>query len=165
MGRARVAPIVAAAARSSSRRVTTGTDPHLSSTGGRSLRPRSGSYTKRSLPPQTASRVPDGLVSLLATVVAAALITASVVMLVWVKMTQVQAAYAIHQQQQQLVELKRERSALEVEVSSLRRPERLARVGAQHFGLYAPAPGQVITLGDLASLKPQQDASASGEAP
>ena len=152
MGRARVAPVVATASRTSPRRVTTGTDPYLSSTGGRSLRPRSGSYTKRSLPPTPVSRVPQGLMSLLATVVAAALVTASVVVLVWVKMTQVQSGYAIHQHQQELLELKRERSALEVEVSSLRRPERLARVGQRHFGLRAPAPGQVVKVGDLASL-------------
>jgi cell division protein FtsL len=164
MGRARVAPVVAAAARSSSRRVTTGTDPYLSSTGGRSLRPRSGSYTRRSLPPTPVSRVPQGLVSLLATVVASALVTASVVMLVWVKMTQVQAGYAIHKHQQELLELKRERSALEVEVSSLRRPERLARVGQQYFGLRAPAPGQVVRVDDLAALKTSAPA-ATGKAP
>ena len=148
MGRARPASVVAPAPRSSSRRMSRGTDPHM-----RSLRPRSGSYTQRSLPPTQAPRASQGALLLLASAAAAALVTASVLVLVWVKMTQVQAGYAIHQHHQELLQLKRERSALEVEVSSLRRPERLSRIGHRVFGLRPPAPGQVVKIDDLASLK------------
>lgn len=122
-----------------------GTDPTL-----RSLRPRGGTLV-RSVPPMSIRAIPEGLGALLATVVAAALVTAAVVFVVWLKMVQVQAGYAIHELQRDVVELRQERSALEVEVSSLRRPDRLAQIGRERFHLAPPTPEQILRVDNLPS--------------
>lgn len=114
-----------------------------------SLRPRTWARTgttsaSLARPPTAAGG--QGVPVLVASLFAAALVTAAVVFLVWVKMVQVQAGYRIHELQREVVDLRQERSALEVEVSALRRPDRLDRVGRERLGLFPPRPDQILRL-------------------
>ncbi len=88
--------------------------------------------------------VRDDVRILLASVTAVSLIIASLVFLVWAKMTQVQTGYKIHALQVELMELRYERNALLVELSSLSRPDRLEKIAKQDFGMAFPLPSQVI---------------------
>lgn len=97
--------------------------------------------------PAVASRSASGLVVLVCAIVSAALVTASLIFLVWVKMSQVQLGYDIHRLQNELVKLRQEKSTLEVEVSALRRPERLLRLAAERLDLRPPRPNQLIVIG------------------
>jgi cell division protein FtsL len=95
--------------------------------------------------------VPDDVRILLASVAGASLIIASLVFLVWTKMTQVQTGYKIHSLQVELMELRYERNALLVELSSLNRPGRLEKFAKQDFGMAFPLPSQVIESKSIAS--------------
>jgi len=97
----------------------------------------------------------SGPVVLAASIVSAACVTASLVFLVWVKMTQVQVGYDIHRQQTDLVKLRQEKSALEVEVSALRRPERLMRLARERLDLAPPRPDQIVRFAPV--LDDQRD--------
>lgn len=90
---------------------------------------------------------------LLASIFAAALVMGSVLFLVWVRMAEMQAGYAVYQLQGEKVRLRQTKSALEVETASLRRPDRLHRLAAK-YGLQAPRAEQVlhISRGEAASL-------------
>jgi cell division protein FtsL len=89
----------------------------------------------------------SGPIVLVSAIMSAALVTASLIFLVWVKMSQVQLGYEIHRQQSDLVKLRQEKNALEVEVSALRRPERLLRLAAERLDLHPPRPDQLIVVG------------------
>lgn len=88
----------------------------------------------------------SGALTLVSAIVGVGLITASLIFLVWVKMVQVQAGYAIHALQTEAMKLRQERSTLEVEVSALKRPERLRRIAVERLGMAPPAPHQLVRL-------------------
>jgi hypothetical protein len=83
-----------------------------------------------------------GLGLLLASVLGAALVVGSFVLVVWVRMAQLQGGYELYRLQRQKVRLLQERSQLEVAVSALKRPDRLALESAR-LGLQAPRADQV----------------------
>lgn len=87
-----------------------------------------------------------GLPTLVGAILGAGLITASLIFFVWVKMAQVQAGYAIHALQTEAMKQRQERSSLEVEVSALRRPERLRQIAVSRLGMAPPKPEQLLRL-------------------
>lgn len=64
-----------------------------------------------------------------------ALVVASTAFLVWVRTAQVEAGYAIQKLRHDDARLRHERSALDVEIASLLRPERLAHVARTQLGM------------------------------
>lgn len=84
-------------------------------------------------------------VLLLASIVSVALVMSSVLFLVWVRMAEIQAGYAVYQLQGEKVRLRQTKSALEVEIASLRRPDRLHRLAAK-YGLQAPRAEQILHI-------------------
>lgn len=84
---------------------------------------------------------------LLAAIVGASLVVGSVVVLAWVRMAEVQAGYEVYRLQRDKVRLRQERSALEVEIAALRRPDRLQRL-AERYGLEAPPQERVLRAGE-----------------
>lgn len=89
---------------------------------------------------------------LLGAIAGSALVIASLVLWVWIKMTQVQTGYEIHRLQQNLIELRYEHNEILVELSSLNSPERLEQIARDDFGLQHPSPTQVIHLDSLSSV-------------
>lgn len=89
---------------------------------------------------------PRALVKLVSAVVGASMITGALTFLVWLKIEQVQAGYSIFALQMRLVELRQEQSALEVERSALKRPERLSRLAHTELGLYPVRPEQILDV-------------------
>lgn len=80
---------------------------------------------------------------LLASVCGVAMIVGALVLLVLVRMADVQAGYELYALQKKKVELTQRKSALELELASLRRPDRLARI-ARDLGLAPPRADQVL---------------------
>ncbi len=89
---------------------------------------------------------PRALLKLVSAVLGASLITGALTFLVWLKIEQVQAGYSIFALQMRLLELRQEQSALQVERTALRRPERLSRLAQQKLGLFPVRPDQVIDV-------------------
>lgn len=81
--------------------------------------------------------------ALIAAIAGASLVVAALVLLVLVRMGDVQAGYELYALQKRKVELTQERSALVLELAALKRPDRLARAGAR-LGLAPPRPDQVL---------------------
>lgn len=81
--------------------------------------------------------------ALLACIVGVSLVVASLVFVVLVRMGDIQAGYELYALQKRKVELTQQRSALLLELSALKRPDRLARVGAD-LGLVPPRADQVL---------------------
>lgn len=92
--------------------------------------------------------------ALLACITGVALVVASLVFLVLVRMGDIQAGYELYALQKRKVELTQERSALLLELAALKRPDRLARLGAG-LGLVPPRADQVLREGASA---PSSDA-------
>lgn len=102
-------------------------------------------------------------VGLLVAVLGAALIVASLSFLVAVRAAQMQSGYRMYAASRQKAELLEERSHLQVEVASLRRPARLARVAAE-LGLEPVRPDQVVRALSP-SAAPAQTAGDEGVSP
>lgn len=92
----------------------------------------------RGVPANT--RMPMGL---LAVVLGAGFVVGSLSFLVAVRAAQLQNGYRIYAVSREKAELLEQRSHLQVEVASLTRPDRLARV-ALEFGLGPVRPDQII---------------------
>lgn len=80
---------------------------------------------------------------LLAAIFSTAMVMGSVLFLVWVRMAEMQAGYAVYQLQGEKVRLRQAKNALEVEIASLRRPDRLHGLAAK-YDLYAPRAEQIL---------------------
>ncbi len=71
---------------------------------------------------------------------------------VWERVDLVRLGYRIQQLQAQHTALKRQNDELNVKLSALTSPERIARVAIDGLGMRAPRPGQVV----LVSLSPER---------
>lgn len=91
--------------------------------------------------------------ALLAAIVGASLVVASLVLLVLVRMSDVQAGYDLYALQKRKVELTQQRNALVLELAALKRPDRLAREGVK-LGLAPARADQVLRIDDTAGVKP-----------
>lgn len=80
---------------------------------------------------------------LLASILATSMVMGSVLFLVWVRMAEMQAGYAVYQLQGEKVRLRQAKNALEVEIASLRRPDRLHGLAAK-YDLHAPRAEQIL---------------------
>jgi cell division protein FtsL len=94
---------------------------------------------ERALPP-----LPKAFVALVA---GAILVTLSVAFLVWIRIEVLQLGYAIDQAQRQKNQLVEKVRLLELEVATLKRPERLDQVGRRELGLFPPTAEQILTPG------------------
>lgn len=83
--------------------------------------------------------------ALLACITGVALVVGSLVLLVLMRMGDVQAGYELYALQKRKVELTQRRSALVLELAALKRPDRLAREGAA-LGLAPPRADQVLRV-------------------
>ncbi|MCP4503041.1 MAG: hypothetical protein GY822_24145 [Deltaproteobacteria bacterium] len=83
---------------------------------------------------------------LMTSILCAALLTSSLVFLVWTKMAQMQTGYRVHALQSELLNLRQERSSLRVEVAALKRHDRLHQIAGQLLGLHAPHPEEVMRV-------------------
>lgn len=92
--------------------------------------------TARSAPPTAAHDDNVGLA--VALIVAASIVTGSLIFLVHTKSRQIEAGYRIHDLRQQLVVLEHQRTSLEVERAALARPTRLAQLARTALGLIPP---------------------------
>lgn len=92
------------------------------------------------------SRVPAGL---LAVVLGASLVVASLSFLVAVRAAQLQNGYHLYSLSREKAELLEERSHLQVEVAALKRPDRLARAAAE-LKLVPPRPDQLLREREIA---------------
>lgn len=81
--------------------------------------------------------------------VAFMILIASSLFWVWVRVEHIKTAYHINDLQNKLVQLDEERRLLEVERSSLRRPERLRQLAKHQFKMKAPAPDQLLLISSL----------------
>jgi cell division protein FtsL len=106
--------------------------------------------------------VPSRTAALLAWVVGAALVAASLVVLVQVRTAQLKNGYELYALSRAKAQLLEDRSRLEVEVAALKRPDRLARKAAE-LGLGPARPDQVIRARDAAAGA--RDVSAEGGEP
>jgi cell division protein FtsL len=82
-------------------------------------------------------------------VTAAAIVVASLLLLVWVRTAQIKVGYRVHDLESEMLKLKQERAALEVERASLLRPARLAELSRTTLGL---APVEATRVVDVAAL-------------
>jgi cell division protein FtsL len=65
---------------------------------------------------------------------------------VWERVEIVRVGYHIERLKTQKTALQRERDELEVKVSALTSPERIARVAKEQLGMTPPQPGQVVLV-------------------
>lgn len=63
---------------------------------------------------------------------------------VWERVDLVQVGYRIQQLKAEYRILERENDELEVKVSALTSPERIARIATEQLGMMRPQPGQVV---------------------
>ncbi len=76
----------------------------------------------------------------------AALVVAGLLLLVFVRVGQTKAGYAVHDLRAERTRLQQERSALEVERASLLRPARLSQWARTEAGLAPVEPVRVVAL-------------------
>tara|TARA_B100000683_G_scaffold255823_1_gene275766 strand:- start:1184 stop:1480 length:297 start_codon:yes stop_codon:yes gene_type:complete len=77
------------------------------------------------------------------------ILIASSLFWVWVRVEHIKTAYHINDLQNSLVKLDEEQRLLEVERSSLRRPERLRQLAYEQFQMKAPTPNQLMLISSL----------------
>jgi cell division protein FtsL len=65
---------------------------------------------------------------------------------VWERVEVVRVGYQIERLKTQKVSLQRERDELQVKVSALTSPERIARIAKDQLGMTPPQPGQVVLV-------------------
>lgn len=90
---------------------------------------------------------PRAIFRLVSVVLGVSVVTASLTFLVSVKTEQVQSGYAIFAAQIRAQELRQEQSALQVELSALKSPDRLHRVAQSKLDMHAPGSARTIGLG------------------
>jgi hypothetical protein len=95
----------------------------------------------RAKAPTTSTR--SDLALVLAAALAATLLAASLLLLVGVRVAQVQSGYRVHELRSELVRLRQERAALDVEKGALVRPTRLAQLARARLDLVPVSPGRV----------------------
>jgi cell division protein FtsL len=83
---------------------------------------------------------------------AAAIVVASLLLLVWVRTAQIKVGYRVHELESEMLKLKQERAALEVERASLLRPARLAELSRTTLGLVAVDAAHVIDVSSLSAM-------------
>jgi hypothetical protein len=93
--------------------------------------------------------------ALLACITGVGLVVASLVLLVLMRMGDLQAGYDLYALQKRKVELTQEKSALLLELAALKRPDRLARIGTR-LGLAAPRADQVLRV-DVHEVAPSEE--------
>lgn len=86
------------------------------------------------------------LALLSAALAGAALVVASLLLLVFVRVGQTKAGYAVHDLRAERTRLQQERSALEVERASLLRPARLSQWARTEAGLVPVEPVRVVAV-------------------
>ncbi len=72
---------------------------------------------------------------------------------VWLRLKIIRTTYAIHDVDQGLVKVRREKEQLLMRVSALRSPKRLESLAHHQFGLFQPRSGQVIYLQKFNQVK------------
>ncbi len=72
---------------------------------------------------------------------------------VWLRLKIIRTTYAIHEVDQSLAKIRREKEQLLVRVAALRSPKRLESLARHQFGLAQPRSGQVVYLQPSSSLK------------
>ncbi len=108
---------------------------------------------------QAGPRAKQSDVALVASCVAGtALVVGATAFLVWVRVSQVETGYAIQQLRQDETRLRNEKSALQVEVASLLRPERLAALAKSELDLEAPDATRTFRLDALKTVAAMKDA-------
>jgi hypothetical protein len=65
---------------------------------------------------------------------------------VWLRLRIVRTTYAIHEVDQSLMRIRREKEQLLLKVAALRSPKRLEGLARHQFGLAQPQSGQVVYL-------------------
>ncbi len=106
--------------------------------------------------PAAAPRGDLGLV--LCALCAAGLVVASLLLLVGVRVAQVQTGYRVHDLQSELLHLKKERASLDVERATLLRPARLAKLSRTTLGLVPVDPSRVVAANGRDLRSPSEEA-------
>ena len=65
---------------------------------------------------------------------------------VWLRLKIIRTTYAIHEADQGLIRIRREKEQLLLKVAALRSPKRLENLAHHQFGLMQPRAGQVVYL-------------------
>jgi cell division protein FtsL len=117
--------------------------------------------TPGSQPPQGSSSRSD-LTLVLAAALAATLVAASLLLLVGVRVAQVQTGYRVHDLRSELVRLKQERAALDVEKGSLLRPARLAQLARTQLDLVPVDGARALNVNDPPKPPPAKPSSTKG---
>ncbi|MFZ9888127.1 MAG: hypothetical protein ACO3JL_11550 [Myxococcota bacterium] len=82
---------------------------------------------------------------LIAAIVGVTTVVGAMLFTVSLRVQHIQLGYELYSLQRRKVELTQQRSMLELEIASLKRPDRLASLGRQ-LGLQAPSPTQVLSV-------------------
>lgn len=93
---------------------------------------------------------------LIGRVLLAAVIMGGVLVYVWERVEIVRVGYQIERLKAKRVVLQREHDELQVKLSALSAPERLARVANERLGLVPPRHGQVVMVKVQSSTSPIQ---------
>ncbi|MBA5869937.1 MAG: hypothetical protein GDA68_08060 [Nitrospira sp. CR2.1] len=94
--------------------------------------------------------------------VAFAAVTSLVLLFVWERVDIVRIGYHIERLKTQKVLLERERDELQVKLSGLTAPERIARLASDKLGMMQPEKGQVVVV-NIEPEAPANPIAAEGE--
>ncbi len=94
--------------------------------------------------------------------VAFAAVTSLVLLFVWERVDIVRIGYHIERLKAQKVLLERERDELQVKLSGLTAPERIARLASDKLGMLQPEKGQVVVV-NIEPEAPSNPIAAEGE--
>lgn len=94
--------------------------------------------------------------------IAFAAITSLVLLFVWERVDIVRIGYHIERLKAQKVLLERERDELQVKLSGLTAPERIARLASDKLGMLQPEKGQVVVI-NFEPETPANPVAAEGE--
>ena len=94
--------------------------------------------------------------------VAFAAVTSLVLLFVWERVDIVRIGYHIERLKAQKVLLERERDELQVKLSGLTAPERIARLASDKLGMLQPEKGQVVVI-NFEPEAPANPVAAEGE--
>ena len=94
--------------------------------------------------------------------VAFAAVTSLVLLFVWERVDIVRIGYHIERLKTQKVLLERERDELQVKLSALTAPERIARLASDKLGMMQPEKGQVVVI-NIEPETPANPVATEGE--
>jgi cell division protein FtsL len=104
-----------------------------------------------SLRPSTAVRQNElGVVAAL--LCGAGMVLLALMFLAWVRTSSLQTGYELHDLRTDVLRLRHERTALVLEVQTLKRPERLDAIAREKLSLFPPSPRRTVTLDDDAGI-------------